>query len=225
MPTDSMTGIKKMFKQKGGPAMRNARKKINSDFSADSVSSQALRYFSEVTLDKALPVFPALVALSCKAVGGDIKETVLFGESMILTSAGADIHDDVIDQSLMKGTKLTIFGKFNTAMAILAGDILLFQGFKQLTEASGAIPEEKAKEIVKLFLEAVTEICAAEALEMQLHNKTNITPEDLLAVIKLKAVVPELCTKNGAIIGNGDSKSVKILGAFGRIYGINGSNN
>ena len=120
---------------------------------------------------------------------------------------------------LVKGSKQTVLGKFNAGTAILAGDILLVQGFKQLTDAAELIPKKQAKEIIKLVSEAVFEICTAEALEIQLRSRLDLTPNEYHEVIRLKAVVPEVAMKIGAIIGNGNSKDVESLGQFGRIYG------
>lgn len=222
MSADSkLMDIKRGFRQRGGTAMKNARKKMLLNFKDDSYTSQALRYFAKVTLHNALPVFPALISMSCEAVGGDAEKTTPFGEAIVLVSASADLHDDVIDQSYVKGSKQTVLGKFNAGTAILAGDILLFEGFKQLTNASELIPKVQFKEIMKLVSEAVLEICTAEALEIQLRGKLDLTPSEIHEVIRLKAVVPELAMKIGVILGNGNSKAVKDLGQFGRTYGIN----
>ena len=51
--------------------------------------------------------------MSCEAVGGDAEKTTPFGEAIVLISAAADLHDDVIDQSFKKGQKQTVLGKFN----------------------------------------------------------------------------------------------------------------
>lgn len=222
MTTDSkLRAIKRNFKQRGSKAMKNARKGILRNFKDNSYSSQALRYFSKVTLHNALPVFPALIAISCEAVGGNAERTIPVGEAIVLISAAADLHDDVIDQSFVKGTKQTVMGKFGAGTTILAGDILLVQGFKQLTEALESVPKMQSKEILKLVSDAVFEICRAESLEGQLYNRLDLTPNEYHEVIKLKAVVPELAMKIGAILGNGCVKDVKNLGKFGRTYGIN----
>ena len=217
----TLTGINRAFKQRGGPAMRNARKSILQNFKDESNCSQALRYFSKVTLRNALPVFPALISMACEAVGGDTEKTTPFGEAIVLITAAADLHDDVIDQSFEKGPKQTVLGKFGTDVAILAGDILLVEGLRKFYEAAESIPEQQAREIARLISEAVFEICSAEALERQFHKKSSITPDEYQEVIRRKAVVPEISMKIGAILGNGNAKDVKSLGQFGRMYGIN----
>jgi geranylgeranyl pyrophosphate synthase len=217
----TLTDMRRVLKQKGGQAMKNARKTISCNFKDDTYSSQALRYFSKVTLHNALPVFPGLISISCEAVGGKGERTIPFGEAIVLISAAADLHDDVIDQSFVKGSKQTILGKFNAATAILAGDILLTQGFKQLTEASESISKSDSIKIMKLVSDAIFEICSAETLESQLRNKSDLKPDEYLEVIRLKAIVPEMCMKIGAILGDADPEQVDSLGSFGRTYGIN----
>ena len=217
----TLTGIRKIINQKGGSAMKNARETIMQTFRDDSCSSQALRYFSRVTLQGALPVFPALITMSFEAVGGNGEKAAPFGEAIVLISAAADLHDDVIDQSFAKGSKQTVLGKFNSATAILAGDILLSQGFRQLTEAATLYSKTNAKEIIKLVSEAIIEICKAEAIESQLRSKSDLIPDEYLEVIRLKAVVPELSMKIGAILGNAKTKEIESLGHYGRTYGIN----
>jgi geranylgeranyl pyrophosphate synthase len=217
----TLTDIRRVLKQRGEPAMKNARKTILHNFKEDNDASQALRYFSKVTLRSALPVFPALISMSCEAVGGNVEKTVSFGEAIVLISAAADLHDDVIDQSLIKGSKQTVLGKFNAAISILAGDILLAQGFRQLTEASKSIGEIDSQKIIKIVSEAILEICAAEALENRLHYKNDIKPEEYLELLRLKSVVPEMSMRIGAILGNANTAQEDSLVAFGRIYGTN----
>jgi geranylgeranyl pyrophosphate synthase len=213
--------IRRDLKQKGKIAMQNARKKMKLKYKDDSCSSQALRYFATVTLQNSLPVFPALISMSCEALDCNPKKAVPFGEAIVLISAAADLHDDVIDQSSMKGAKQTVFGKFGVGAAILAGDILLVEGLSELTDAAESFENTHAKEFSRLVSEAVFEICTAEALEIQLHKKLDYRPRVYEEIIRLKAIVPELAMKIGALIANGNSKEVEALGQFGRIYGIN----
>lgn len=216
----SPADIKRTFKTRGGPAMNNVRKtlSLNKD---ESYTSQALKHLSKVTLHNALPVFPALVSMAYEAVGGNDKKAIPIGEAILLTSFAADLHDDVIDKSASKGSKQTIYGKFGEATAILTGDILLAKGLKQLTDATRYLPKEQSKEIIQWVSDAVVEICNAEALQLKLINTSEVTPEQYYEVIKLKAVVPELCMKIGAALGTTDLIAVKGLSEFGRIYGIN----
>jgi geranylgeranyl pyrophosphate synthase len=217
----TIESVRKIFKIRGGSALRNVRKTLLQKYTDDSYSSQALRYLSKVTLHNALPVFPALLSMANEAVGGDSETAIPFGEGILLISFAADLHDDVIDQSFTKGSKQTVLGKFNAPTAILAGDIILVEGLRQLTQAAESLPKEKSKEIIKWVSESVFEICTAEALQFRLKDKTDLTPEEYYKVISLKAGVPELCMKIGAFLGTSNIKDVECLGRFGRVFGIN----
>ncbi len=209
------------FKKKGGGTLRKARKDILLNCKDESSISQALRHFSKVTLHGALPVFPALLSIACEAVGGNSEKTVPFGKTIVMISGAADLHDDVIDQSVSKGTKQTVFGKFGKDITILAGDCLLVQGFTQLNKDLENLPKNQRRTIRELVADAVFEISTAEALERQLITRRfNLTPEEYNEVFNRRAVVPELLMKMGAIIGNGSQEKVEALGQFGRTFGI-----
>lgn len=213
--------VKRNLKIKGGPALRCARRTLIQKYKDDSLSSQALRYLSKVTLHNALPVFPALISMANEAVGGDSEKTTPFGEAILHVSFAADLHDDVIDQSFTKGSKQTVLGKFNASTAILAGDIILVEGLRQLTIAAESLPKEKSKLIINWVSESVFEICTAEAIQLQLKGKKDLTPEEYYRVITLKAVVPELCMKIGALLGTSNMEDIECLGRYGRVFGIN----
>ena len=211
----------RIFNQRGNITLEKARDLILLNCKSDTDVSRALRYFSKVTLQNALPVFPALISLACEAVGGNPKKTMPFAEAFVLITAAADLHDDVIDKSFQKGVNLTVMGKFGAHIAILAGDALLSQGISQLCKESGRIETEKGDLITNLLMEAIIEICNAEASEFQLvKSRLHFSPKEYYLVIKHKAVVPELAMKIGAILGNGSPRKVESLGQIGRIFGI-----
>jgi geranylgeranyl pyrophosphate synthase len=212
--------VKENFRRRGKAVHKQTQENILAKYSDDNVVSQALRYFAKVTLDGALPVFPALINLSCEAVGGNPKDSTSFGEAIVFITAAADLHDDIIDKSIAKRKKATVLGKFGSTITILAGDILLAEGLTLLSEATNKLSKEQAKEIMRLTSEAVFEISCAEALENQLRSKRSVSPQEYRKVIELKSCVPEVAMEIGAILGNASSTTVKALGAFGRKYGV-----
>src|SRR5665647_398735 len=106
--------------------------------------NESLRYFFENWFDV---IHPTLISLSCEAVGGSKNETVKIGASIVLLAGAADIHDDIIDNSIMKDSNPTVFGKFGKDIAILAGDALLLKGVYLLHEACKTLPKNKEEEI------------------------------------------------------------------------------
>jgi geranylgeranyl pyrophosphate synthase len=215
-----MESVKGIIEKRGTAAIEQARKELlDTRYDSGSVSS-ALKYFAQVTLQGGLPVFPALISLSCEAVGGKTAKTTSIGAALTLIAGAADIHDDIIDQSTVKYSKKTVLGKFGSDTALLAGDALLIQGVMLLHKECDSLPEEQRETILSLLFQAFMKISKAEAAETRLMKKLDVQPEKYFEIIKMKAVVPELHCKIGAILGNGDASAVEALGHYGLTFGI-----
>ena len=212
--------MKQILFEKGEPAKKNARQYILDNFRDDSEISRALRYFSTGALKRSFPVFPAMIAVSCDATGAVGEETASFGEAIVLLTGAADLHDDVIDQSFLKGPNKTVFGKFGSNIAILAGDVLLVEGMTILFSQAKLIDKKRGEAVVDAVKSAIFEISKAETEEFNLRNKGfNIKPADYQKILRQKATVPELAMKIGAILGNGDLNTINSLSQFGRTCG------
>ena len=213
--------MEKIFREKGGEALIKAKNEMTSIYKTHNNLSQALNHFSNATLRDPLPVFPALITISCEGVGGNAEIAVPFGVAVFLIASAADLHDDIIDQSFSKGPKKTVFGRFGSSETILAGDTLLVHGLTLLNEALASISKEQVGIINRLVASSIFELCIAESLETGLRKERfKIKPEDFEEVIRLKAGFPELSLRIGAILGRGNMETIDIMGEFGRTFGV-----
>jgi geranylgeranyl pyrophosphate synthase len=163
---------------------------------------------------------PALVSLSCEAVGGKTEETVDIGAAIVLLAGAADIHDDIIDRSTVKEPIPTVFGKFGHDVAILTGDALMVNGLYALHESCIPLSKNKAREILDSIKKAFFEICGAEAQEASLRGKKDISRQEYIDIIRRKVAAAEATTRIGAIIGGGTEKEIELLSHYGRTYGM-----
>ena len=69
--------MEKIFREKGSEALKNAKNEIPLIYKMNNHLSKALQFFSNSTLQDPMPVFPALVTLSCEAVGDRRKSLFL----------------------------------------------------------------------------------------------------------------------------------------------------
>jgi len=181
------------------------------------VLREALRYFmEEIWFDAA---HPTILSLACEAVGGNPDATTEIGAAMVLLAGAADIHDDIIDQSLTKDSQLTVFGKFGKDVAIIASDVLWLKGVLMLNEACDCFPLEKKQAILKITKEAFFDIGSAEANEVKMRGNIDLKPEEYLENIKLKVSVGTAAGQIGAIIGNGTAQQIEKLGQYGKTLG------
>jgi geranylgeranyl pyrophosphate synthase len=163
---------------------------------------------------------PALLSLTCEFVGGKPEKTTAIGAALVLLTGAADIHDDIIDHSEIKGSKPTILGKFGMNISLLVGDALLLKGATLLHSACDNLPKKQRAKIITLVKEAFFEIGMAEAREASLKGKLDVVPEEYLDIIEMKAAIADATARIGAILGEGSSEEIEALGRYGRTLGI-----
>jgi geranylgeranyl pyrophosphate synthase len=211
--------VQKLLKERGSKALEEARKTILQEKVECKEVREALTYFmKEYWRDLARPT---LLSIACEAVGGDPDITTPIAVPMILISGAIDIHDDIIDQSKVKGSRPTVLGKFGKDVALLVGDALLFKGLTLLHEAvEKGVPAEKLSVIINILKNMFFELGDAEALELRFRGRLDITPEEYLHVVTKKAADVESYTRISAILGGGSEEEIDALGKYGRILGM-----
>ena len=214
--------VRELLWEKGRDALENARIAVSKENIPFEPLQNALNFFIRNWEDV---MHPALLSLSCEKVGGRHEDTVQIGAAIVLLAGGADVHDDVIDQSRKKDSRLTVFGKFGKDMAILVGDALILEGLYILHEACRTLSEDKRRSILESTKQAFFEIGSAEAKETRLRERTDsLVAAEYLEMIKTKAAVGEVTTRIGAILGGGGQKEIDALSHYGRtlaiLYGI-----
>jgi len=164
-------------------------------------------------------VHPGLLSIACEAVGGNPKEAVPMQATMLLLTAAADIHDDIIDQSKTKYRKPTVFGKFGKDVALLVGDAFLLRGLTFLYELKNRFSEEKTDAIWNIIFNRFFELGDAEATEASVKGNLDVSPEECLRILEKKAAIFEAYMRIGALIGGGDHDAVDLLGNYGKTLG------
>ena len=218
-PEEAMKEIQQIFKRRGKKALEIARTEALEEKTESQQASEALRYFmNEYWHDFSRP---ALLSLVCEAAGGNPELTTPIAVPLSLISGAIDIHDDIIDQSESKGGRPTVYGKFGKEIALLIGDALLFKGLILLDNIEyNGIPPKKKKTIVGLIKSMFFELGDAEAVELSMRRRVDVTPEAYVQMLRKKAADVEAHTRISAILGNATAKTVQALGEYGRLLGM-----
>jgi len=219
-PEEAMKQIQKIFKKRGTKALEMARKEILQEKIECKEAKEALTYFmTKYWHDLARP---SLLSLACEAVGGNPELTTSIAVPMTLISGAIDIHDDIIDQSKTKDGRPTVYGKFGKDIALLVGDALLFNGLILLSRGAvdNGIPDEKRRLIIDIIKNMFFELGDAEAMELPLRGRVDISPDVYLQIVRKKAADVEAHTKISAILGGGSKKEIEALSEYGRLLGM-----
>ena len=220
MPAEEklMEQVKKLLIERSKKAIEQARQAVVQEQIKNDPLREALRYFLEEIWYNA--AHPAIVSLSCEAVGGNPSDATDIGAALVVLTGAADIHDDIIDQSLTKDSKPTVYGKYGKDIAIITGDVLWFKGMLMLNQACELFPTGKRQSILGLAKQAFFDLGSAEAKEASLRRNLGINPEEYLEMIKMKVSIAKASAQIGAIIGNGTTQEIETLGEYGKTVGV-----
>ncbi|HDH96461.1 MAG TPA: polyprenyl synthetase family protein, partial [Proteobacteria bacterium] len=98
---------------------------------------------------------PILTIASCEAVGGDVASVMPFACAIELIHTYSLIHDDLpaIDNDELRRGKPTVHVAFGEAIAILAGDALLTEAFRLMSDVGlwEDVYHHEALEVINLI--------------------------------------------------------------------------
>lgn len=164
------------------------------------------------------PLTPALMRLSCEAVGGRVEETHEASLALSMMNLSFFIWDDIIDEAQSKLFKPTLFGKFGEGTAIIIGGVAAAKAFSIHCKMN--IDKTKHQRINRLLWDLWAKIARAEASCLRSRNYKNFSLKEKIWKIKTEATDIETCMKIGAIIGNGTESEIERLGKYGKSLGI-----
>ncbi len=124
------------------------------------------------------------------------------------------MHDDVIDEGVVRRGKETLNRVWNNHSSVLVGDYLLSRCFEMMVE-DGNI------EVLKLLSSTSSKIAQGEVLQLQHKGEVDMLEETYLKIISAKtAELFAAATKVGAILSNSHKKEKDALEFYGRNLGL-----
>ncbi len=168
---------------------------------------------------------PLVVLAACEGVGGSAKEAILPASAVEMIHAYSLIHDDLpaLDNDEIRRGKPTCHKQFGEALAILAGDALLTQAFRLLSEAQ---PAQKSVALIRELSEAAGTLgmIGGQVADILIstngkNNPLNISSLDYISRYKTGRLI-EASAVLGAIMGTSSVAKLKRIRRFGRSLGL-----
>lgn len=127
------------------------------------------------------------------------------------------MHDDIMDKAPLRRGKATVHEKWNANIAILSGDVMLVEAYKQFT----SVDPKHLKNVLERFNETAAGVCEGQQYDMNFESLPTIMVEDYINMIRLKtAVLLGFSMELGGILGDADKKSCEYLRNVGITAGI-----
>jgi geranylgeranyl pyrophosphate synthase len=211
-----MPQVLKMLEAQGGQSLRAARKRLVAINVENAIARKGLEMYAENWNDV---IHPSILSLSSEAVSEKPSAVNDLQVMVLLLTAAMDIHDDVLDKSLTKNGKKTLFGKFGEDLAILIGDALLMESLMMLPTFRNSMDLESFDRLTLAVKNTLLQVGNAHLIELQLKRKTDVTPQDILSLIEKKAAIFEGLAEIGAIAGKGSKDQINVLKAVAETFG------
>jgi geranylgeranyl diphosphate synthase type I len=167
---------------------------------------------------------PALTALSCEALKGNVKDTIIAGAALEIAHTYLLIHDDIEDFSEMRRGNPCLHISYGIPHAVNMGDYLMIKAYETLLSAKKLWGCEKTMKVLDLMTEMLTITGVGQALEIEQRDKdlseATMKWYEKMSLNKTGYYSGGSPCAIGAVIGGGNDKQIEALKKFGLAIGI-----
>jgi geranylgeranyl diphosphate synthase type I len=118
--------------------------------------------------------------------GGDV-DVMAGALSLEIIQSFTLIHDDIMDDDALRRGVPAVHKAYDVDTAILAGDTLYSTAFELMAETGAAA--ENGLEAMRMLANTCTRICEGQALDVEFEHRTEVLPEEYLAMVESKTAV------------------------------------
>jgi geranylgeranyl diphosphate synthase type II len=127
------------------------------------------------------------------------------------------LHDDIMDNSVLRRNRPTVHEKWNRNIALLSGDVMSILSYRFIADCS----PELLPDVLQLFTNTAIEVCEGQQYDMNFENMSYISTEDYLRMIELKTAVLIAASMGiGALAGKASTLQTGQCYQFGKNIGM-----
>jgi len=160
---------------------------------------------------------PMILILSCEAFGGKFEDAIDAAVAIEILHNFTLVHDDIMDNADTRRGRDTIHKKWDTDIAILAGDELVGLAYKSLLKTNSV----RIREIANAFTEGIIEVCEGQSFDKEFELQREVKLEEYIMMIgKKTSKLLETCAVIGTLIGNGTDEYLETMRKFAKNIGL-----
>ncbi|GHV51848.1 isoprenyl synthetase [Bacteroidia bacterium] len=191
--------------------------RINSDIKKLEFNTEPENLYDPIiyTLDSGgKRIRPALCILAAEMFGGKYEDIINVAIGIEVFHNFTLIHDDIMDESLERRGRTTVYKKWNTNIAILSGDAMMPLALIFIAKA-------KSFDIINIFSKTALEICEGQQYDMDFESRLDVSVGEYLKMTKLKtSVLLAASLKAGALLAKASNEECENLYELGINLGM-----
>lgn len=166
---------------------------------------------------------PMLSFLACGLCEGDINDAEPAALAVEILHNFTLVHDDIMDSADTRRGAPSVFKKWNENTAILSGDVMFADAYRQLGYygQSEAFSKDEYAAIHEVFSKAIITVCEGQALDMEFVERKHVKHEEYIQMIAGKtAALLGAALEMGAISAHASLQKRRQLHELGYEMGI-----
>ncbi len=179
---------------------------------------EAMRHYP-LAKGKRLRPFTAMTV--ARAIGGEgvAPRTRPYAVALELVHNFTLVHDDIMDQDLVRKGLPAVHAKWDEATAINAGDALHARAFELIADLQVAEPSLRL--LVRETAAMVRQIGEGQQFDVEFERRRDVSEAEYLHMIEYKtALMYKMAARGGCIIAGGSTAQVEALTAWGNTLGV-----
>src|SRR3989338_3163552 len=157
---------------------------------------------------------PALFLLCSRLVGFNDEARPRLAASFEILHTASLLHDDVVDDALLRRGKPSTKAKWGNQVSVLVGDILW-------TKATSLLVFYGHQKLLELVVRSISALTEGELLEIGRHHDLTMSHEEYLKIVRHKtAALFASCSEGAAIAADVSEQFSSALRGYGVDLGI-----
>lgn len=156
---------------------------------------------------------PALLLLCCGALGYTGTQRFNLAAVVEFIHTATLLHDDVVDESMLRRGNPTANAKFGNPASVLVGDFLYSRAFQMMVEA-------QSMRIMEILADATNVIAEGEVMQLMNMHNAELSEAGYLQVIRSKtAKLFEASARVGAVLSGASATQEEACAEYGQALG------
>ena len=157
-----------------------------------------------------------LVLFAAETVGGSARAALPAAAAVEMLHNFTLVHDDIMDHADLRRGRPTVHRRWNTSVAVLAGDQLVALAYEVLLKSKAAA----APRLPELFTRAFIDVCDGQGFDYEFESRTDVSMKEYLEMITLKTGrVMAAAAEIGGVAGGGSARQNRALRVYGEQLG------